>query len=114
VPSLLKLSTLFCLLSRSEGFSNAILEAMATGLPCVVTKVGGNGEAVEEGRSGFLVNSEDAASAADRILTLLRNPQRAKQMGEAGRSVVATKFTAQAMARRWATLYDELVAFRCN
>jgi glycosyltransferase involved in cell wall biosynthesis len=114
VPSLLKLSTLFCLLSRSEGFSNAILEAMASGLPCVVTKVGGNGEAVEESRSGFLVNSEDAASAADRILALLRNPQRAKQMGEVGRSVVATKFTAQAMAVRWATLYDELVAFRCN
>ena len=114
VPSLLKLSTLFCLLSRSEGFSNAILEAMATGLPCVVTKVGGNGEAVEEGRSGFLVKSEDAASAADRILTLLRDPQRAKQMGEVGRSVVASKFTAQAMALRWATLYDELVAFRCN
>lgn len=114
VPSVLKLSTLFCLLSRSEGFSNAILEAMATGLACVVTKVGGNGEAVEEGLSGFLVKSEDAASAADRILTLLRDPQRAKQMGEVGRTVVASKFTAQGMALRWATLYDELVAFRCN
>jgi len=114
VPSLLKLSTLFCLLSRSEGFSNAILEAMAVGLPCVVTKVGGNDEAVEEGRSGFLVTSEDAASAADRILTLLRDPRRAKQMGEAGRSAIATKFTAQTMASRWATLYDELVAYRNN
>jgi glycosyltransferase involved in cell wall biosynthesis len=114
VPSLLKLSTLFCMLSRSEGFSNAILEAMAIGLPCVVTKVGGNAEAVEEGKSGFLVASEDADSAADRILTLLRDPQRARKMGEAGRSVVATKFTAQGMASRWAALYDELVARRCN
>jgi L-malate glycosyltransferase len=114
VPSLLKLSTLFCMLSRSEGFSNAILEAMGVGLPCVVTKVGGNAEAVEEGKSGFLVASEDAATAAERILTLLRNPQQAKRMGEAGRSIVATKFTAQAMANRWASLYDELVAHRCN
>jgi L-malate glycosyltransferase len=114
VPSLLKLSTLFCMLSRSEGFSNAILEAMGVGLPCVVTKVGGNAEAVEDGKTGFLVPSEDANTAAERILTLLRNPQQAKRMGEAGRSIIASKFTAQAMASRWASLYDELVAHRCN
>jgi L-malate glycosyltransferase len=114
VPSLLKLSTLFCMLSRSEGFSNAILEAMAVGLPCVVTKVGGNAEAVEDGKSGFLVANEDANTAAERILALLRNPQQAKKMGEAGRNIIANKFTAQAMANRWASLYDELVAHRCN
>jgi glycosyltransferase involved in cell wall biosynthesis len=114
VPSLLKLSTLFCMLSRSEGFSNAILEAMAVGLPCVVTKVGGNAEAVQEGRSGFLVDNGDAATAAERILTLLRDRDRARQMGAAGHNAIATKFTAQAMASRWETLYDELVASRLN
>jgi glycosyltransferase involved in cell wall biosynthesis len=114
VPSLLKLSTVFCLLSRSEGFSNAILEAMASGLPCVVTKVGGNGEAVEEDRSGFLVRSEDVGSAANRILALLRDPQRAKRMGEVGRGLVASKFTAQNMASAWTSQYDQLVALRRN
>ncbi len=114
VLSFLKLSNLFCLLSRSEGFSNAILEAMATGLPCVVTKVGGNPEAVEEGQSGFVVPSEDANTAADRILTLLRYPDRAKQMGEVGRRVIASKFTVEAMVSRWAKLYDDLLAARRN
>ncbi len=112
VPSLLKLSNIFCLLSRSEGFSNAILEAMATSLPCVVTDVGGNREVVEEGQSGFLVPSEDARVAADRILTLLRHPERASRMGEVGREVVAKKFTAETMVRRWAQLYDDLLASR--
>ena len=109
VASLLKLSSMFCLLSRSEGFSNAILEAMALGLPCVVTNVGGNAEAVTEGETGFLVASEDAETAASRILVLLRNPAMARQMGDAGRDVVATRFTAQAMANRWVALYDELL-----
>lgn len=53
VFSLLKLCDIFCLLSRNEGFSNAVLEAMGCGLPCVVTEVGGNREAISEGRSGF-------------------------------------------------------------
>src|ERR1700739_4687890 len=74
VLSILILSTLFCLLSRSEGFSNAILEAMATGLPCVVTDVGGNREVVEDDQNGFLVPSEDPETAAARNLMLLRHP----------------------------------------
>lgn len=114
VFSLLSQSTLFCLLSRSEGFSNAILEAMASGLPCVVTRVGGNPEAVEEGRNGFLVEPQDVNTAADRILTLLHNPERAIQMGELGRATVANKFSAEAMVNRWADLYDALLASRCN
>jgi L-malate glycosyltransferase len=108
--SLLRSSTIFCMLSRSEGFSNAILEAMVCGLPCVVTDVGGNAEAVDEGQSGFLVASEDADTAADRILQLLRSPQCARQMGEHARQIIARKFTAEAMVARWAGLYDELLA----
>jgi glycosyltransferase involved in cell wall biosynthesis len=114
VPSLLKLSTLFCMLSRSEGFSNAILEAMAVSLPCVVTRVGGNAEAVDDGRNGFLVENEDSVTAAERILTLLRDPKRARLMGKAGHDTIASKFTAETMAGRWTTLYDELVASRLN
>ena len=50
---LLKMSDAFCLLSRSEGFCNALLEAMACGVPCVVTRVGGNPEAITDGENGF-------------------------------------------------------------
>jgi L-malate glycosyltransferase len=112
VLSILRLSTLFCLLSRSEGFSNAILEAMATGLPCVVTDVGGNREVVEDDQNGFLVPSEDAETAAARILMLLRHPERAHQMGELGRKTIAARFTVEAMVAKWALLYDNLLASR--
>lgn len=105
VFSLLKMSDVFCLPSRSEGFSNALLEAMACSLPCVATRVGGNSEAVEDGRSGFLVESENPHLLADRILTLLRQPERAREMGREGRRVVEAKFTIQGMMSRLVESY---------
>src|SRR5262245_60883199 len=59
VLDLFKMSEVFCHLSRSDGLSNALLEAMASGVACVATRVGGNPEAIEDGRTGFLVPSED-------------------------------------------------------
>jgi glycosyltransferase involved in cell wall biosynthesis len=114
IHPLLKMSNVFFLPSRSEGFSNALIEAMARGLPCVATRVGGNGEAIDEGRSGFLVENEDAATAADRIVWLLRNTAQAKKMGEAGREIVETKFTAEVMMERLIALYDGLLAEGSN
>lgn len=110
VLSLLKMSDVFGLPSRSEGFSNALLEAMACGLPCVATRVGGNGEAVEDQRSGYLVASEGPEETAEWILTLLRNPERAKEMGKAGREIVESRFSAQAMITQLVKLYDGLLA----
>jgi glycosyltransferase involved in cell wall biosynthesis len=109
VFSALKQSDIFCLLSRNEGFSNAVLEAMACGLPCVVTDVGGNREAISEGQTGFLVPSEDAEAAAARILTLIENPECAKQMGQRGRATVQEKFTTDAMVTRLVSLYHGLL-----
>ncbi|HEX2712596.1 MAG TPA: glycosyltransferase family 4 protein, partial [Candidatus Acidoferrales bacterium] len=109
VHPLLKLSDAFCLLSRSEGFSIALLEAMACGLPCVATRVGGNAEALEEGRSGFLVEAEDAQAAAERILWLLRDSERSGKMGAAGRKVVETRFTVEVMVQNLVHVYDHLL-----
>src|SRR5207302_3388741 len=80
---LLKMSDAFCLLSRSEGFCNALLEAMACGVPSVVTRVGGNPEAITDGESGFLIHVEDHQTAAERLLFLLSNRDQARQIGEA-------------------------------
>lgn len=114
VLSLLPQCDLFFLPSRSEGFSNALIEAMACGLPCVATNVGGNAEAIEEGRSGYLVKSEDASAAADRILRLLANPDAAKVMGAVGRSIVEAKFTSDVMTQQLVGHYERLLAAKSN
>jgi glycosyltransferase involved in cell wall biosynthesis len=110
VFSLLKLSNVFCLLSRSEGFSNALLEAMASGLPCVATRVGGNPEAIEDGQNGFLVPAEDPNTAAQRIAQLLRNPEQARRVGRAARQTVEESFTVDKMSSQLARLYQCLLS----
>jgi glycosyltransferase involved in cell wall biosynthesis len=107
---LLKMSNAFCMLSRSEGFSNALLEAMACGIPPVVTSVGGNSEAIKDGEDGFLVPSEDYQAAADRLLYLLRNPAKAALMGEAARTTAQTRFSAQTMIQQLVEVYREMMA----
>ncbi len=109
---LLKSSSAFCLLSRSEGFSNALLEAMACGIPPVVSHVGGNPEAIEDGKSGFLVPAEDPDSAAERLLLLLRDPERARRMGQLARETAQSRFSADVMIRNLLDLYRQLMAQR--
>jgi glycosyltransferase involved in cell wall biosynthesis len=109
---LLKMSDAFCLLSRSEGFSNALLEAMACGVPSVVTRVGGNPEAISDDENGFLVPVDDDASAAEKLLALLRDPERAAEIGENGRNSVQTRFSADVMIQRLIVVYRDLLAER--
>jgi L-malate glycosyltransferase len=109
VFSILKSANVFCLPSLSEGLSNALLEATAAGLPAVATRVGGNPEVIIEGKTGYVVESGDDSAMADRVLSLLRDPVRASQMGEIGRSVVRAKFTTQTMSDRVVSLYDSLL-----
>jgi glycosyltransferase involved in cell wall biosynthesis len=109
---LLKMSDAFCLLSRSEGFCNALLEAMACGVPAVVTRVGGNPEAICDGENGFLVPVEDDAVPADRLLMLLRDPELAARIGENGRNSVKTRFSAEEMIQKLIGVYRDLLAER--
>jgi len=110
VWSLLKLCDVFFQPSRSEGMSNALLEAMACGLPCVATAVGGTPEVLEDGRTGYIVPSEDHQAAAARILCLLGDPARSQSMGRLARDVVEKRFSAQGMIRSMVGMYDKLVA----
>jgi glycosyltransferase involved in cell wall biosynthesis len=109
---LLKMSSAFCLLSRSEGFSNALLEAMSCGVPSVVTRVGGNPEAITDGENGFLVPVEDDAAAAEKLLTLLHDPERAAKIGECGRSSVQVRFSAEVMIQKLISVYRAMLAER--
>ena len=108
----LSAADIFVLPSRSEGFSNAIIEAMAASLPVVATNVGGNAEAVQEGVSGLLVPSEDPAALAAAITRLLSDPSLAMKMGAAGKQLAAEKFTTEAMMNRITRAYANLLSGR--
>ena len=110
VFSILRMSDIFCLPSRSEGFSNALIEAMACRLPCVATDVGGNPEVLTHGESGLLVPNEDSVALARALLQLLSNPDLAARMGARGESVVQSRFTSQAMMNTLIGVYQRLLA----
>jgi L-malate glycosyltransferase len=109
VAELLNISEICVLSSKAEGFSNAILEYMAAGRPVVVTDVGGASELVIEGETGYRVASGDDVAMASRIISLLRDPARAKTMGEYGKQVVKEKFSCEAQLARTEELYERLL-----
>jgi glycosyltransferase involved in cell wall biosynthesis len=83
--------------SHEEGFSNVILEAMGAGKAVVATRVGGNPEAVVDGRTGLLVPPGESDALASAILELLRDPERAVTMGRAGMERARDLFPLEAM-----------------
>lgn len=108
-PRLLFQMDLFVLPSHMEGMSNALIEAMGVGLPVVATDVGGAADVVVDGRTGFLVPPRNPARLAEAILTLLKDPERTRAMGAAGRARVEAHFTTQIMVTRLEALYQTLL-----
>lgn len=96
----------FVLPSLAEGISNTILEAMASGLPVIATRVGGNPELVSDGRTGVLVASSDVEGLARAMCEMAQDPIRAAAMGREGRSAVEQRFSLQAMVGAYRALYD--------
>jgi glycosyltransferase involved in cell wall biosynthesis len=109
VAELLSISNVCVLSSIAEGFSNSILEYMAAARPVVVTDVGGAREAVSDEETGFIVSAGDVASMAARIVTLLRNTERARTMGERGKAIVEQKFSCEAQLDNTTALYERLL-----
>ncbi len=110
VPELLRNASLFVLPSRTEGMSLAILEAMASGLPVVATRVGGNVEVVEDGQTGWLVPASDPVQLAEAILQVWGDRDLAQRFGEAGRERAHRHFEATHMVRQYEAMYLEVLA----
>ena len=109
VAELLSVSDVCALSSTAEGFSNSILEYMAAARPVVVTDVGGAREAVIEGETGYVISAGDDQQMAERMIALLRDPQRARAMGERGKSIVAEKFSCERQLANTLGLYSDLL-----
>ncbi len=92
-----------------EGIPNAIKEAMATGLPVISTLHSGIPELVTDGVSGLLVPERDAASLADALTYLIRDPEICKEMGQAGRRKIELKFDTNALNKELEELYLRVV-----
>jgi glycosyltransferase involved in cell wall biosynthesis len=100
--------SVFVLPSRSEGISNSILEAMASGLPVVATNVGGNPEIVQNGLTGELVPPGDPDAMATALLRYIDEPQRALAHGRAGRERAVREFNLSNMVDAYNQLYRAL------
>lgn len=101
---------IFLSASHEEGFSNSILEAMATGLPVVATSVGGTAEQIEHGQTGLLVPHGDSQALSEALRTLLADEALASQLGSAARCRAVDHFSVERMVGEMAGLYEELVA----
>jgi glycosyltransferase involved in cell wall biosynthesis len=112
VADILPTFSVFCLPSRLEGMSMALLEAMAAGRPIVATRVGGTLDLIRDGETGLLVPTEDPETMARAALRFLRDPWWAEQCGEAGRSMVMQHYSADSMVRRIEAIYAGLLQFK--
>lgn len=107
-PQLLAAADIGILCSHEEGFSNAILEAMAAALPMVVTNVGGNAEAVEDMHTGLVVLPRNPDSLADGLLSLALAPELRTHFGTAGKERIHQYFTVTQCAKKYAEFYIAL------
>ncbi len=107
VDRLLPAFDAFVLSSREEGIPNALLEAMAAARPCVATRVGGNAEVLEDGRTGWLVPAQDPEALADALAEVLTRPDEAARRGARAREAMIAERSIEAMVRRHEAFYRQ-------
>src|SRR5262249_38646408 len=100
VPQILAASDVFALTSHNEANPVSILEAMSVGVPVVSTNVGSIREVIHDGRNGFLVEPGNAEILTSRIVQLLREPDRRREVGADARRTVVDGWSVEAMVRR--------------
>ena len=105
-------ASVFTLPSRDEGLPVALLEAMAYGLPAVVSPVGGIPDAFEDGRHGYFVPPDDPDALADRLGALLGDPERARRMGTQARADAEARYATDIVAALVGDALQSVLAHR--
>ena len=103
-----QISNVFILPSYSENFGMAVVEAMATELPVIITKGVGISKKVELAGAGIVVE-KNTKQVVEAILKILENPRLGKKIGEAGRKLVKTEFSSEKVAEKWIEEYNDLI-----
>lgn len=107
IPDLLNMADIGILCSHEEGFSNAVIESMAAGLPMVVTRVGGNAEAVLDGETGYVVKKKDPVALSKAILDLALNREKAEEFGRLAKIRAKEYFSLESCVENYKKLYQE-------
>jgi glycosyltransferase involved in cell wall biosynthesis len=103
----LKAADLFVLPSELEGMPNAVIEAMATGIPVIITEMKGVAyDLIESGIEGFIVN--DSKELANKIIYLFENEDISIEMGKRGREKILKNFNLEVICKKYLTLYNSL------
>ena len=105
----LQAADLFILPSATEGLSNALLEALAVGLPAIATRVGGAPDVIDHGQSGWLIPPDQPESLQEAVLTLLADDAQRTQLGQNGRQVIEKRYSLRATAASLNQLYQKLL-----
>ena len=113
MPETLSRARLFVLPSDYEGMPNALLEALAMGLPCIATDCpcGGPAMVIDQGRNGWLIPVGDETALAARMLWALRSPERCETVGNAAR-LRAEAFRPENIFSLWKNYIEEIIAKR--
>ncbi len=109
VPDLLRASDVFVLPSLQEGMPNALLEAMACGLPPVATRIGGVTDIVRDRENGLLVQPRDAKGLAEGIVSLLKDDSLGREIGRGAFRTITDSYALDSIAARYVMLYRELL-----
>ncbi|OQV47883.1 N-acetyl-alpha-D-glucosaminyl L-malate synthase BshA [Bacillus velezensis] len=108
VEELYSISNLKLLLSEKESFGLVLLEAMACGVPCIGTNIGGIPEVIKDQVSGFLVEVGDIQAASEKALAVLEDKQLSKRLTDHALKMVETAFSSQRIVSQYERIYDEL------
>ncbi|WP_066193241.1 MULTISPECIES: N-acetyl-alpha-D-glucosaminyl L-malate synthase BshA [Gracilibacillus] len=109
IPELLSVADLKLLLSEKESFGLVLLEAMACGVPCIGTNVGGIPEVIEDGVNGYIEEMGDIRAVASRAIELLQDDDKWLQFSEKAKQRVKETFSSEKVCQEYETIYQRVL-----